>query len=75
MKPVKPKADAVSHPAHYTRGAIEVWDFIVDQKLDYLSGCVIKYVCRHEHKGAPIVDLKKARAYLDRRIAELEAAE
>lgn len=64
--------DPVKHPAHYTQGKIEVWDFIVDQRLGYLAGNVIKYVCRHEHKGNPLQDLQKARAYLDRLIDEHE---
>ncbi len=64
--------DPVSHPAHYTVGTIEVWDFIVDQRLGYLAGNVVKYVCRHAHKGRPVEDLKKARAYLDRMLRELE---
>jgi hypothetical protein len=65
--------DVVKKPEHYNRGTIEVWDFILDQELDFLSANVIKYVCRHLHKGAAIQDLKKARAYLEKRIAYLEA--
>ncbi len=66
--------DLVNHPKHYTVGRIEVWDFIVDQKLGYLAGNVVKYVCRHEHKGNPLQDLKKARAYLEKLIAQVEGA-
>lgn len=62
----------ISHPSHYTRGKIEVWDFIVDQDLGYLAGNVIKYVCRYRFKGRSLEDLKKARAYLDRLIREIE---
>lgn len=58
----------IDHPPHYTRGKIEVWDFILDQKLDYLLGNVVKYICRCGHKGDPMQDLLKARAYLDKRI-------
>ena len=64
--------DLVNHPSHYTKGKIEVWDFILDQQLDYLSGNVIKYVCRHASKGKPLEDLKKARAYIDKLIATYE---
>ena len=35
-----------SNPDHYQLGKIEVWDFIVDQDLDYCLGNVVKYVCR-----------------------------
>jgi hypothetical protein len=42
--------DNVNHPSHYTQGKIEVWDFIVDQKMDYLRGCALKYICRAPYK-------------------------
>lgn len=69
--------DPVSRPSHYTRGKIEVLDFIEDQKLAYHLGNVIKYVCRASYKGREIEDLRKARFYLDRHIAlrEAESAE
>lgn len=67
--------DEVSHPSHYTVGNIEVWDFIEDQELDYFLGNVIKYTCRAFHKGEPVKDLKKARAYIDKKIKKLEKEE
>lgn len=63
------KTDMVNHPSHYTKGKIEVADFIIDQEMGFLDGNVVKYVCRFRHKGNPIEDLKKARWYLDRLIA------
>jgi hypothetical protein len=59
-------------PAHYTRGKIEVWDFIRDQQLNYHLGNAVKYIARAGHKGiesqslqhAYISDLKKAIHYL-----------
>jgi hypothetical protein len=66
-----PCADPVQHPPHYTRGRIEVWDFIADQQLGFLEGNIIKYVCRHKHKGNPKQDLEKAKAYLEKLIASL----
>lgn len=62
----------VKNPEHYTQGKIEVRDFIVDQKMGYLDGQVVRYIARHRHKGEPIKDLKKAREYLDVLIAEEE---
>ena len=55
-------------PKHYQRGNIEVLDFISDQNLDYFSGNVIKYVCRAGHKDDELTDLKKAKAYIDKKI-------
>jgi hypothetical protein len=54
-------------PAHYTRGTIEVWDFIRDQQLNYHLGNAIKYVCRAGFKGdnTKAQDLKKAIHYLE----------
>jgi hypothetical protein len=60
--------DVVNHPSHYTSGKIEVWDFIMDQKLDYFAGNVVKYVCRHTRKEKPLEDLKKAKAYIEKLI-------
>lgn len=68
----KPQVDdAVNHPSHYTRGKIEVIDFIEDQQLPYHLGNVVKYVARAGHKGDKLEDLKKARWYLDRYINEV----
>lgn len=63
--------DEVYRPMHYTQGNIEVLDFILDQKLPYLAGQVLKYICRYKHKDG-IKDLKKAAFYLDRLIKEME---
>ena len=60
--------DVINHPSHYTRGKIEVIDFIEDQQLPYHLGNVIKYIARAGYKGDKLEDLKKARWYLDRYI-------
>lgn len=65
--------DAVNHPRHYTFGKFEVIDVIEDWGLPYHLGNVVKYVARHEHKGSPLEDLRKARFYLDRYIQLLES--
>lgn len=64
--------DAVNHPTHYTRGNIEVIDFIEDQQLPYHLGNVVKYVARAGFKGDKVEDLKKAQWYLNRYIRTLE---
>ena len=65
------KEDVINHPSHYTRGKIEVIDFIEDQQLPYHLGNVIKYIARAGYKGDKLEDLKKARWYLDRYIERL----
>lgn len=52
-------------PSHYTRGNIEVWDFIRDQDLNYHLGNAIKYICRAGYKDSKTDDLRKAIHYLE----------
>ena len=52
-------------PTYYTRGNIEVWNFIRDQGLSYHLGCAIKYICRAGYKGNAYDDLAKAIHYLE----------
>lgn len=61
-------------PAHYQRGKIEVWDFITDQKLDYLAGNCVKYICRAGHKSyeSELDDWLKVKAYVEKKIATLQ---
>ncbi len=56
---------AVNHPAHYTAGGIETYDFIVAKKLSYELGNVVKYITRADYKGNKLQDLKKAQWYLN----------
>ena len=71
VKVTPKKEDVINHPSHYTRGNIEVIDFIEDQQLPYHLGNVIKYIARAGYKGDKLEDLKKARWYLDRYINEV----
>ena len=71
--PVK-KKEIVDHPEHYTQG-IEVIDFIDSWDFNFTTGNIIKYVSRHNLKGDPVGDLKKARWYLDRLICFYEKEE
>ena len=64
-------------PDHYQLGRIEVWDFIVDQDMDYLLGNVVKYVCRAGAKPGESRedDLLKAIAYLNRALKDVRTPE
>lgn len=66
------QCDDINHPSHYTQGDIEVIDYIEDKKLGYRLSNVVKYVSRAGHKDDAIKDLKKARWYLNREIANRE---
>ena len=63
------REDKINKPKHYTQGRIQVWDFITDQKLNFLEGNIVKYICRWRIKGKT-EDLKKAQAYLNKLIKE-----
>ena len=62
-----------TNPKHYQHGSIQVWDFIVDQQLDFLAGNVIKYLCRagRKDKESTLDDLLKAQVYLTKKIETL----
>ena len=69
------QSDMVNHPAHYTSGNIEVWDFIIDQDLNYCLGSAVKYISRAGKKDDAIQDLNKAINFLKREIKRLETGE
>lgn len=66
----------VDHPKHYRPGTYEAINVIEAWQLGFHLGNVVKYIARCGLKGAgaeqAIEDLKKARWYLDRRIAQAE---
>ena len=73
-------SDQVRHPDHYTAGSIETIDYIRDMLgagpfSAYCLGNVIKYVSRHDKKGDPVTDLRKAKVYLEWAIEAVSEAE
>jgi hypothetical protein len=60
----------IDHPSHYNKGKIEIIDAIEDWNLGFHEGNIIKYIARHNHKGKPIEDLRKAKWYLERLIQQ-----
>lgn len=63
------KFDKINHPAHYNQGAIQPIDYIEANDLNFCEGNVVKYVTRYRNKNG-VEDLKKAKWYLERLIAE-----
>lgn len=67
--------DPINHPPHYggdsTYEAIKV---IEAWALGFCLGNAVKYICRAGRKGAEsrVADLRKARWYIDREIANAE---
>jgi hypothetical protein len=49
---------------HYRQFSIQPIEFIQKNKLDFLQGCIIKYICRFRQKNGQ-EDLLKAKHYID----------
>lgn len=58
--------DAVN-PPHYSRRAIEPWDYVAANKLGYFEGNAIKYITRWKDKNG-LTDLRKAIRFLEKLI-------
>jgi hypothetical protein len=67
------KPDNVNHPQHYKAHPSGIEVIEITEHMNFNLGNVIKYVMRHEHKNG-VEDLKKAKWYLEREIANKEAA-
>lgn len=63
----------VTRPAHYEFASISPLDAVLDWQLNYLRGCVLKYMVRAGRKGDEVEDLKKAAYCLQREIERVEA--
>jgi hypothetical protein len=49
---------------HYKKWAIQPIDFIVENKLPFIEGNIIKYIIRHKDKNG-VQDLRKAIHYIE----------
>jgi hypothetical protein len=63
--------EAVDHPPHYFPGKHEVIDVIEAWGLGFSLGNAVKYIARHALKGDAVTNLRKARWYIDRHLANL----
>ena len=63
----------MASPSYYTRGTLEVWDFIREQDLNYFLGNAVKYICRAGYKDCRIEDIQKAITYLEKELAHVTA--
>ena len=50
--------------SHYKDMPIQPVEFIVENRIPFLEGNAIKYLCRHLSKGG-VEDLRKAKHYID----------
>jgi len=56
---------------HYRGFKIQPIEFITKNKLSFIQGCIIKYICRFENKNG-IQDLEKIKHYCDLQIQLLK---
>ena len=54
------------HPSRYQPGPYEAIKVIEAWNAGFCVGNALKYICRHQHKGDPIGDLRKALWYAER---------
>ena len=50
--------------SHYLKFKIQPSKFVIENKLLFPEGNVIKYICRHQYKGGK-EDLDKAKHFID----------
>ncbi len=64
--------DIVSHPSHYVAGRkYEPKDVIRDWDLNFNLGSAVKYISRAGRKDDALVDLEKAKQFLEFEIEAL----
>lgn len=66
--------DLINHPRHYTDHPSGVECIQITEHMNFCLGNAVKYIWRAGLKGDAAEDLKKARFYIDREIARIEAA-
>lgn len=66
------KPDLVNHPPHYGAHPSGVDCIEIVEWMNFNLGNAVKYIWRHDEKGNPIQDLKKAQWYIAREIERLE---
>ena len=64
----KDEVDMVNHPPHYVGHGIEPIEFIESHNLNFNLGSAVKYIARAPYKGTELLDLKKAKWFIEREI-------
>jgi hypothetical protein len=62
----------VNHPPHYTTHPSGIEAIELCQYENFCIGNALKYLLRHQKKGEPIQDLRKAIWYIEREIDRLQ---
>lgn len=67
------QGNGVTRPSHYRYSQYEAKDVIRAWGLNFNLGSSVKYICRAGRKDDIILDLKKAKQFLEFEIEALEA--
>jgi hypothetical protein len=65
-------SDPVNHPPHYTTHPSGIEAIELCQHENFCIGNALKYLLRHQKKGEPVQDLRKAIWYIEREIDRLQ---
>lgn len=69
MKSKLRAAETQEGGAHYKKMSVEPWSVVADwpleQQIGFFRGGALKYIMRMGGKDRPVLELKKARHYLD----------
>lgn len=68
----EPQYDPVVAPKHYLSHPSGVEIINITRHHSFCIGNALKYLFRHEHKGNPVEDLRKAIVYIEFAIQDLE---
>jgi len=69
----KSKVDMVRHPPHYNAHLSGIECIEITKFYSFCVGNAVKYIWRHQEKGQPVEDLKKAIWYLEQQIELYES--
>ena len=72
MKTESGSNDPVNHPSHYNSHPSGIEAIQITKHCCFCIGNAIKYIWRHDKKGKPIEDLRKAIFYLETKIKMYE---
>ncbi len=65
-------SDPVNHPPHYTTHPSGIEAITICIHENFCIGNALKYLLRHQKKGEPVQDLRKAIWYIEREIDRLQ---
>ena len=69
---IPPPTPPIERPAHYARLKLQPFDAARAWGLGLALGSAVKYIARHQHKGDPVGDLRKAINCIRDEIAAIE---